>query len=267
MKLKLFLFCVSLIALYSCSSSNSDNTTDKSNAQVGFYLTDAPSLEGYKSVNIDIQSIECSLDGQSWTKLDVKPCTVDLLHFSNGKDSLLSNVEFNAGTKVQQIRLILGDNNTLVLNNGTTVSLKTPSGQTSGLKLDVQSVAQLTSGYKIIIDFDASRSIVKQGNSGSYLLKPVIRSYITANTSAIDGKLLPAKTAMRIFTVTSTNDTISTLSDTIQNNYFKLHGLFSGTYDIKVEDLSTSKISVIQSSVKVVGGTDVHLGNLSLKID
>jgi hypothetical protein len=72
---------------------------------------------------------------------------------------------------------------------------------------------------------------------------------------------------MRIFTVTSTNDTISTLSDTIQNNYFKLHGLFSGTYDIKVEDLSTSKISVIQSSVKVVGGTDVHLGNLSLKID
>jgi hypothetical protein len=100
MKLKLFLLCLSLIGLYSCSSS-SDNNSEKSNAQVGFYLTDAPSLEGYKSVKIDIQSVECSLDGEKWTKLDVKPCTVDLLHFSNGKDSLLSNVEFNAGTKVQ----------------------------------------------------------------------------------------------------------------------------------------------------------------------
>ncbi|MDN5554249.1 DUF4382 domain-containing protein [Prevotella sp.] len=264
MKQKLFFLCLLLIGLYSCS--NNDNNSDKeSKATVGFYLTDAPSLEGYKSVNIDIQSIECSLDGQSWTTLDIKPCTVDLLHFSNGKDSLLSNVEFSAGTKVQQIRLVLGDNNTVVLNNGTTVSLKTPSGQTSGLKLDVQSVAQLTSGYKIIIDFDASRSIVKQGNSGSYLLKPVIRSYITANTSAIDGNLQPSKTAMRIFTVASTNDTISTLSDTIQNNYFKLHGLFSGTYDLKAEDLSTKNITVIKSGIQIVGGTDVHLGNLTLK--
>lgn len=264
MKLKLFLLCLSLIGLYSCSSS-SDNNSEKSNAQVGFYLTDAPSLEGYKSVKIDIQSVECSLDGEKWTKLDVKPCTVDLLHFSNGKDSLLSNVEFNAGTKVQQIRLILGDDNTLVLNDGKVVSLKTPSAQTSGLKLNVQSVAQLTSGYKVMIDFDASRSIVKQGNSGSYSLKPVVRAYITANSSAIDGNLLPSNIAMRVFTVTSANDTISTLSDTLQNNYFNLHGLFSGTYDLKAEDLSTKDITVIKSGIQIVGGTDVHLGNLSLK--
>jgi hypothetical protein len=70
---------------------------------------------------------------------------------------------------------------------------------------------------------------------------------------------------MRVFTVTSANDTISTLSDTLQNNYFKLHGLFSGTYDLKVEDLSTKDITVIKSGIQIVGGTDVHLGNLSLK--
>lgn len=263
MKQKLFFLCLLLIGLYSCSSN--DNSSEKNKAQIGFYLTDAPSLEGYKSVNINIKSVECSTDGQNWTTLDVKPCTVDLLHFSNGKDSLLSNVEFDAGTKIQQIRLILGDNNTVVLNNGNIVSLKTPSGQTSGLKLDIQSVAQLTSGYKIMIDFDASRSIVKQGNSGSYLLKPVIRSYITANSSAIDGNILPSNIAMRIFVVTTANDTISTLSDTLQNNYFKLHGLFSGTYDLKAEDLSTKDITVIKSGIQIVGGTDVHLGELSLK--
>jgi len=263
MKRKIFLLCLLFIGLYACSSS--DNNSDKGNATVGFYLTDAPSVEGYKSVNINIKSVECSVDGQNWITLDVKPCSVDLLHFSNGKDSLLSNVKFNAGTKVQQIRLTLGENNTIVLNNGNIVSLKIPSGQTSGLKFNVQSVAQLTSGYKIMIDFDASRSIVKQGNSGSYLLKPVIRSYITANSSAIDGNILPSNIAMRIFTVTASNDTISTVSDTLQNNYFKLHGLFSGTYDLKAEDLSTKNITVIKSGIQIVGGTDVHLGNLSLK--
>jgi len=263
MKRKIFLLCLLFIGLYACSSS--DSNSDKGNATVGFYLTDAPSVEGYKSVNINIKSVECSVDGQNWIMLDVKPCYVDLLHFSNGKDSLLSNVKFNAGTKVQQIRLTLGENNTIVLNNGNIVSLKTPSGQTSGLKFNVQSVAQLTSGYKIMIDFDASRSIVKQGNSGSYLLKPVIRAYITANSSAIDGNILPSNIAMRIFTVTASNDTISTVSDTLLNNYFKLHGLFSGTYDLKAEDLSTKNITVIKSGIQIVGGTDVHLGNLSLE--
>ena len=75
MKQKLFFLCLLLISLYSCSSN--DNNSDKeSNATVGFYLTDAPSLEGYKSVNINIQSIECSVDGKIWTTLNVKPCTV-----------------------------------------------------------------------------------------------------------------------------------------------------------------------------------------------
>ena len=261
MKRKIFLLCLLFIGLYSCSSS--DNS-DKGKATVGFYLTDAPSVEGYKSVNINIKSVECSVDGQNWIPLDVKPCTVDLLHFSNGKDSLLSNVKFDTGTKIQQIRLTLGENNTIVLTSGKTVSLKTPSGQTSGLKFNVQSVAQLTSGYKTMIDFDASRSIVKQGNSGSYLLKPVIRAYITANSSAIDGNILPSNVAMRIFTVTASNDTISTVSDTLQSNYFKLHGLFSGTYDLKAEDLATKNIIVVKSGIQIIGGTDVHLGNLPL---
>ena len=48
-------------------------------------------------------------------------------------------------------------------------------------------------------------------------------------------------------------------------NYFeKLHGLFSGTYDLKAEDLSTKNITVIKSGIQIVGGTDVHLGSLSL---
>jgi hypothetical protein len=44
----------------------------------------------------------------------------------------------------------------------------------------------------------------------------------------------------------------------------RAHGLFSGTYDLKAEDLSTKDIIVLKSGIQIVGGTDAHLGSLSL---
>jgi len=75
------------------------------------------------------------------------------------------------------------------------------------LKFNVHSVAELTSGYKTVIDFDAARSIVKQGN-GTYSLKPVIRAYIEANTSFISGYIVPANEMMRVFPATSHGNTM-----------------------------------------------------------
>lgn len=255
-----FICVLAAFGLYSCDSDNSDKGT----ATVGFYLTDAPATEGVKSVNIDVQSITYSLDGEKWESLNVEPFEIDLLKFSNGKDYLLSNIQLEEGVKVQQIRLTLGDNNYLVLEDGTSVELKTPSAQQSGLKFNVHSVAELTSGYKTVIDFDAARSIVKQGN-GTYSLKPVIRAYIEANTSFISGYIVPANEMMRVFTVTSQGDTISTLSDTTQNNFFMLHGLFSGSYDLKAQDLATNEILTIRSGLNLIGGTDMPLGEVSVE--
>ena len=70
---------------------------------------------------------------------------------------------------------------------------------------------------------------------------------------------------MRVFTVTSQGDTISTLSDTTQNNFFMLHGLFSGSYDLKVQDLATNEILTIRSGLNLIGGTDMPLGEVSVE--
>ena len=60
---------------------------------------------------------------------------------------------------------------------GEKIALKTPSGQESGLKVQVHQ--EVTGGilYRLTLDFDAGRSIVKAGNSGKYLLKPVLRIF------------------------------------------------------------------------------------------
>lgn len=256
-----FVLMFGLLALSACSDD--DNGSKDKTASVGFYLTDAPAVKNYAAVNIDIRSISYSLGDESWVDLPVKPSVIELLQFSNGKDSLLSNIELESGVKVTQIRLVLGDNNSLVLGDGTVVPLKVPSGQTSGLKFNVQSVPNLTSGYRVVIDFDAASSIVAKGN-GSYSLKPVIRAYIEANTSAISGKLMPENEAVRVFTLDAAGDTISTVSDTLQGNYYKLHGLFSGTYDIQLQDITTGDFMLLKSDISVVGGTNVDLGTLPI---
>jgi len=237
---------------------------DADNKQtVGFYLTDAPANEGIVAVNLDIQSVKYSINDEDWIDVAINPVVVNLLDFSNGNDTLLSNIELDEGIKVNQVRLILGENNTIEFADGSIVSVKTPSAQTSGLKLNVQSFSEVHSGYKVVIDFDASRSIVEQGN-GNYLLKPVIRSYIAVNSSRIYGTIVPDNLATEIFTIDLQGDTIATLSDTLQNNLFVLHGLNTGTYDIMYQHPVSGETGILKSGVSVVGGFDVNLGELTI---
>ncbi|HEY5591454.1 MAG TPA: DUF4382 domain-containing protein [Paludibacter sp.] len=245
------MFMVGLMA-FVCSCTSDDKTT------VRFSLTDAPSLQGYQSLYIDVQGIQYMVNDSQFVSLPMTPAIINIFALTNGQDTLLGNVELNAGERVSQVRLILGDNNTLVLKDGTEVSLKVPSGQTSGLKINIQSDVNLTSGYKIVIDFNAESSVVKKGN-GSYSLKPVIRGFIEANTSAIFGTILPKNEPMKVFTIQGL-DTIMTVSDTLRNNYFMLNGLKSGTYELKFVDSADLLRKTI--SVEVHGGTNNNLGSV-----
>lgn len=254
------LLFISLLSVILIACDSNDKQT------VGFYLTDAPANEDIIAVNVDVQSIKYSIDDETWIDLPMSPVNVDLLQFSNGKDTLLSNIELESGVKIHQVRFILGSNNSIMLSDSTVHSIATPSAQQSGLKLNVQSFSEVTSGYKVVIDFDASRSIIKKGN-GEYQLKPVIRAYITANASSVYGTLLPSNIPTIVFTETLSGDTISTVSDTLQNNLFVLHGLNSGTYDIMVKDINTGRTDTLKSDLSVIGGVNINLGTLAIPVE
>lgn len=247
--MKKLLFGLLLATLVSACSN-------ESNTKVSFALTDAPSLKGYQAVYVDVQRIEYRVDSGDFASLPMSPVRVNLLDLTNGQDTLLGNVELEAGQKVSQVRLILGEDNTLVLSDGTEVAIRVPSGQTSGLKFNIQTSVEVTSGYKVMIDFDAEKSIVAKGN-GTFSLKPVIRGYIVANTSAIFGHITPAQVPFKVLAIRGT-DSILTVSDTLQSNYFRLHGLTSGTYNIQF--LNSNDSIVTSRSQAIVGGTNVDLG-------
>jgi len=249
---KLFLGFALLAGLSAC------NNAEK--VDVKFALTDGPSLKGYQALYVDVQSIEYSIGDSQWVSLAMVPTLVNILDLTNGKDTLLANMELESGQVVSQVRMLLGDNSILILADGTEVNIKVPSGQTSGLKFNIHSDATLNSGYKVVIDFDAERSIVAKGN-GQYSLKPVIRGYITTNTSSIYGTLLPAKVPFQVRAVFN-GDTISTISDTLNTNYFKLQGMTTGSYHVEFVDAA----GVIRYDIdqEVHGGTNVNLGTVQI---
>ncbi len=135
----------------------------------------------YESVNIDIQkvSIHTSSDtaaNSGWFDLETNTGIYDLLDYEAGNDTLIAFDTLLQAQNISQIRLLLGSNNTVV-DSGETYELETPSGQTSGLKIQVHADLQADFAYKILLDFDAEKSIIKTGN-GKYKLKPVINAIV-----------------------------------------------------------------------------------------
>jgi hypothetical protein len=79
-----------------------------------------------------------------------------------------------------QMRLLLASNsgtplaNSVVPTGGSEVALKTPSGQQTGLKMNVDIKIAPDQMADFVIDFNACKSVVSAGASGMYLLKPVV---------------------------------------------------------------------------------------------
>ncbi|MBA9075934.1 DUF4382 domain-containing protein [Rufibacter quisquiliarum] len=230
---KVFLFGMLLFTSLGFSScSEEDEATGAARMEVR--LTDAPG--DYEEVNVDIRSVqihrEANDDGSGWTTLDnIKPGVYNLLDFANGKDTLLASATLPAG-RISQIRLVLGNNNTLKLKGANArIPLTTPSGQTSGVKLQINADLEADVTYVVLLDFDAAKSVVKRGNSGNYNLKPVIRTLTQAVAGGIRGTVIPAAARPGILVISAANDTIGGFTD--ETGRFLIKGVPAGTYKVQ----------------------------------
>lgn len=237
-------------------------TSDDQTAKLEVRLTDAPG--DYEEVNIDIQSVEVhTSEGNQtsgWTTLEVESGVYNILELTNGLDTLLATAELPAG-KISQIRLILGEDNSVKVG-GETKELSTPSAQQSGLKLNLNAV--LTEGitYTIILDFDAARSIVKRGN-GTYSLKPVIRVLEEATSGAINGTVSPLEAAPAVFAIQGVDTVATAYTDTLTGK-FMLRALPAGSYTVSF-DPKEGFVPQQKESVSVTLGNVTNLGAITVE--
>lgn len=163
-------------------------------------MTDAPSC-GYDHVWVSIEKVSVTTSATAndtdpgWTDIALSPAKrVDLLDLTNGVLQELGQTPLAAG-HYSQIRLVLSSNsgapsstipNAIQPTGGAITELSTPSGQQSGLKLQANIDVAAGQMVDLVLDFDACRSIVKAGNSGQYILKPVV-SVVPRTVSGITG--------------------------------------------------------------------------------
>jgi Domain of unknown function (DUF4382) len=223
-------FAVLALLIFSSCSKNQKSSSDTASLQVR--LTDGPDAN-VREVWVDVQQIEIIMSDTSHPIIldGAHPGVYNLLAFSDGKDTLLADATIPAGT-ISQVRLILGDNNYIITRDGEKIALKTPSGQESGLKVQVHQSVGGGILYRLTLDFDAGRSIIKAGNSGNYLLKPVLRIFsLVPSGGDIQGVVIPDSFRTTIFALQGLDTIASTVTDTT-NGRWLFKDLPAGGYSL-----------------------------------
>ncbi|MBV7454198.1 DUF4382 domain-containing protein [Acidovorax sp. sif1233] len=199
--LRTVLCALSIASLAACGGGGGGGETS-GNGTLRLAMTDAPSC-GYSAVNVTVekvrvhQSSNASDNDAGWSEIVLNPARrVDLLTLTNGVLMELGQVPLPAG-KYTQLRLVLASNtgaqplaNSVVPTGASEVALKTPSGQQSGVKTNVNIDVGANQMADFVLDFDACKSVVAAGASGQYLLKPVV-SVIPRFVSGVQGYVEP----------------------------------------------------------------------------
>lgn len=249
-KLNKLIVCFAALGLVFTSCNKDEQET----ATYSVHLVDAPG--DYKAVKVNVIGLEVIVNGET-KNLDVEAGVYDLLELTGGVRALLAGGEFPAGD-LSQIRLVLGDQNSLVIegeNGDEEYELQTPSAQQSGLKLNVHQTLEPGILYEFILDFNVDKSVVALGDHSGYILKPVIRTTTLAESGAISGSVTPAD-AQTLVTAASVTDTISAYTD--EAGAYLLYAVPAGNYTVTVgENITMEDVEVIIGETKDLGETAI----------
>ncbi len=278
MKKNVLMVAICLIAILGFLSCSDDSDKLDNTSRVQLKLVDSPG--DYEEVNVEIIDVlyNSNEDEGGWTSITpdgFTPIIVDLTELIGGNDLLLSDVIIPSGM-LQQIRLILGDNNTIVIEGeAVPIDLDTPSAQQSGLKLKLNTELEPGYSYTFILDWDVQKSIVKAGNSGKYNLKPVIRVNADVNSGSIKGKVVgkpiesdgtngtvPLKNA--VVSVFNLDDVYVTGTSTDVNGNYLIRGLDTGDYKIEIEH--NNYINFESETINVTAGEITDVGIIELLV-
>jgi hypothetical protein len=252
--------------LIGCESNNDTSGTSR----ISVRMVDAPG--DYDEVNVEVLDVliknNSDTGDQGWVSigdvLQVGPDKIyNLLDLTGGVNVLLANNVVPSG-KLGQIRLLLGDKNTVVKGD-MTYDLKTPSAQQSGLKLKVNQILIAGVTYDFMLDFDVKSSVVVQaGNSGNYNLHPVIRVSTMATSGVIKGVIDPVLVGFQVLVSVQVGDvTVSSYAN--EQGMFQLNGVPAGIYTVTLTpDVGSGKEIKSILDVVVANGIVTDMGSISL---
>jgi len=251
-----------VLLIFSMIITGCGTGTDGGTGTMTVEMTDAP-IDSADAVNVYIERVEVqNPDSSGWITLNEPQQEYNLLDLVNGATEVIGTKELPAGD-YSQIRLVLSNNGHSVVVDGEEHAMKVPSGAQTGIKLNIDAEIQSDIEYVVLLDFDASRSVVKAGQSGQYLLKPVIRAKEKAITGNIAGTVNPAEAEPVVYALADSDTLASTIADTSSGD-FKLIGLEDGTYTVSFEPRADGYQSTQVENVSVTVEETNDIGTVEL---
>lgn len=264
--LKFITLNIIALLVFSCSESENNNSAER--AKLSVKLVDEPG--DYQNVFVEVIDVMIKYDGDNgdngddddesgWESVGlINPGVYDLLELTGGVSlELVNNASIETGL-IKQIRLVLGDDNSVVLEGETEPRLlNTPSAQQSGLKVMINQNISAGYNYDFILDFNVDESIVMAGNSGNINLKPVLRANLEVNSGTISGSVQPAGTAAEVV-VTDGIFSTSTYANDLGD--YVIMGLPTAIYTVTImPDASLLLDAVVIENVEVIAGETTSL--------
>lgn len=256
---KAFLSLMLLTIFVACSDDDNSSTGPMETAQISIQMVDGPG--DYDAVYVDVQDVRVTYsDSEGDISIgDINTGVYDLLELTGGVSVLLADNEIPTGD-LSQIRLVLGEDNSIVVD-GETYPLATPSAQQSGLKIQVHETLEEDVFYEYILDFDVEESIVVLGNGG-YNLKPVIHASLVADAGQIAGVVFPNELQVLV-TAVDADQLVEVSTYTSAEGDYILYGLPEGTYTVTFEaDPALGFDPIIVPDVEVVAGLTTVLDDV-----
>lgn len=242
-------------------------------------ITDQPAC-GYEHVFITVEKVrvhqsETADDNDAgWQEIVVVPAErIDLLALTNGLLEELGQTPLPAG-KYTQMRLVLARNHGAPLANAVVpvvsaaeTELTTPSGQQSGIKMNIDITIEPDKVADFVLDFDVCKSIVLAGSSGQYLLKPVVRviPVLSDAGQGIDGYVNTGTIGASTQVSAQDNAGVvykATVPDA--DGKFVLYPVPPGTYNVVVA--SAERATAVITGVPVVTTAYTHVGSDSVRL-
>lgn len=268
---------VAAVTLVACGGGGGGG--DSGTGTMRLSLTDAPAC-GYEEVFVTVervrvhQSDSANENASGWQEVVLPaPLRVDLLTLNNGALVDLGQTELPAGTYTQ-LRLVLAPNtasaplaNAIRPEGGALTPLTTPSGQQSGLKMNVSMTVPEGQVADFALDFDACKSFVRAGNSGQYLLKPVISVIPILATAGqrivgfVDAALANGSTSVSAQTAGA--PVRATPPDA--TGRFTLYPVPVGTYELVVT--AAGRVNAVMTGVPATADSTTVIGNTTLRIN
>ena len=267
---------VAAAVLVACGGGGSDSSAT---GTLRLSLTDAPAC-GYDSVFVTVEKVRVHKSGSAadsdggWSEVVLAPAQrVDLLTLTNGTLLPLGQTALPAGT-YNQMRLVLSPNssstplaNAIKPTGGTETALTTPSGAQSGLKMNINIDVAADKVADFAIDFDACKSFVKAGNSGQYLLKPVLSVLPILSDAGlrivgyVDTSLVAAGTAVSA----QANGLPVRATPPDATGKFVLYPVPAGTYDLVIT--AAGRVNAVMTGVPVVTTAFTNIGSATARIN